>query len=89
MTKEKTRLVAEFQKNSLEKVRIHLQEFHGQTYCDIRVWVAEKAGQSGAECATRKGLTLNVELLGELRSAIDEAIRALEDGSEVGHGRSD
>jgi hypothetical protein len=83
MSEEKTKLVAEFQKNSLEKVRVHLQEFRGQTYCDIRVWVAEKAGQSGAECATHKGLTLNVEVLPDLIRALNEAQRVLEAGPEV------
>jgi len=83
MSEEKTKLVAEFQKNSLEKVRVHLQEFRGQSYCDIRVWVAEKAGQSGAECATHKGLTLSTEVLPDLIRALNEAQRVLEAGPEV------
>jgi hypothetical protein len=89
MTKEKTRLVAELQKNSAEKLKIYLQEFRGQTYCDIRVWVAEKAGQEGGECATHKGITLSVELLPDLIRVLNEAQRVLDGVTEVGHGRSD
>jgi hypothetical protein len=83
MSEIKQRLVAEFEKNSMEKVRVYLQEFHGQTYCDIRAWIAERAGQEGGEFATKKGITLAGELLPELRSAIDAAISVLNgDGGE-------
>jgi len=80
MIETKQRLIAEFEKNSMEKVKVNLQEWHSQTYLDLRVWVAEKAGQEGAECATRKGITLNVELLPELRAAIEKAISIVEFG---------
>ena len=77
------RLIAEFDKNSAEKMKIHLQEWKAQTYLDLRVWTSEKAGQEGAERPTHRGITLNVELLGELKKAIDAAISALENGPEV------
>jgi RecB family endonuclease NucS len=76
----KQRLIASFEKNSAEVVKVHLQEWHGQTYLDLRVWIAEKAGQEGAECATHKGITLNVELLGDLKKAIDKALAEVELG---------
>jgi len=83
MAEENSRLVAEFQKNSAEMIKVHLQKFRGGMYCDLRVWVSEKAGQGGAECATRKGLTISTELLPQLIGALDKAQRTLEAGPEV------
>jgi len=80
MIETKQRLIAEFEKNSMEKVKVNLQEWHSQTYLDLRVWVAKKAGQAGAECATRRGIILNAELLPELRRVIDAAIAEVEPG---------
>jgi hypothetical protein len=73
------RLIAEFTKNSLEKVKVHVQRWKNQHYVDIRVFFLD---EEKAEHATRKGLTLSTELLPQLRSAIDAAISAIEDGGE-------
>jgi len=71
------RLIAEFDKNSAEKVRVTLQEWRCQTYFDLRIFYQD---DKGAWLPTKKGITVNVELLGELRSAIDKAIAAAELG---------
>ena len=45
---EKQRKIDEFFKNSMEVVRIYVQEWKGSDYIDIRVWYSERAGQNGA-----------------------------------------
>jgi hypothetical protein len=80
MSEEKSRLVSEFEKNNAEMVRIHLIEWKAQTYVDIRVWYR---GDDGALHPGTKGIRLNAELLPELRSALDAAISALENGAGV------
>ncbi|MGB7294201.1 MAG: transcriptional coactivator p15/PC4 family protein [Candidatus Aminicenantales bacterium] len=80
MTEEKPKLVAEFEKNSAEMIRVHLLEWKTQVYIDIRAWFR---AEGNVLRPTTKGVRLNAELLPELRSAIDAVISALEDGPEV------
>jgi len=77
---KKQKLIDQFEKNSVEKVKVHLEEWKGKTYVDIRIWFSEKAGENGAERPTHKGITLNAELLPELRKAIDKALVMFELG---------
>jgi len=75
------RLIAEFDKNSVEKIKVHLQRWKNQTYVDLRVYFVD---DEMAEQPTKKGITLNVELLGELRKAVDAALVAVEMGEDDG-----
>lgn len=77
MSETKQKLIAEFEKNAVEKVKVHFQEFRGQTYCDIRVFFLD---DEKVEHATKKGVCLNVELLGELKKAVDKALAEMEMG---------
>ncbi len=77
------RLIAEFDKNSMEMIKVHLTRWHDTDYVDVRVWVKGDPGHPGADQPTTKGVRLNAELLPELRSALDMAIKALEDGPVV------
>jgi hypothetical protein len=84
--REKQQLIASFEKNSIEVVRVHLQTWKAQRYVDIRVWKQARPGDGKAAAQpTHKGITLNVELLPELRDAIDKALTEieLEDSEEV------
>lgn len=80
MTTQNQKLIAAFEKNSVEVVKIHLQEWRSQRYLDIRVWTSLEAGDGPGEQPTKKGITLAVELLPELRKAIDRVIAELEFG---------
>lgn len=71
------KLVYSFPKNSLEEVRARITEYKGHRLIDIRSWVENK---EGGRVATKKGITLSVELLPELRKAISELERVLEEG---------
>jgi len=74
------KLIAEFRKNAAELVRVHLTEFRGSYYFDVRIWLQEKPGEPGNLKATKKGLCLNVELLGDLKQALEVLDRAVEEG---------
>jgi hypothetical protein len=79
MSETKQKLIASFEKNSAEVVRIHLQTWKSQRYVDIRVWAQARPGDGEAAAQpTHKGITLNVELLDELRKAIDSVFAAIE-----------
>jgi len=80
------KLVAEFRKNSAEVVRVHLTEFKGNLYFDVRIWLQEKPGEPGNLKATKKGLCLNVELLNDLRQALEKLDQAIEEGGADGQG---
>jgi hypothetical protein len=77
-----TRVIAEFQKNSVEFVRVCLSEFKGSYYFDVRIWVQEAAGEPGNLKATKKGLCLNIELLDDLKRALEALDRAIEEGKD-------
>ena len=59
-------LVSRFLKNANEEVQAKIVSYKGYDLIDLRVWVQRKDG----EVATRKGLTLNIELLPELKKAV-------------------
>ena len=83
---EKQRLIDSFHKNSMEVVKVHVQEWKGQEYVDVRVWYSERAGQNGAENVTRKGICISTELLPDLIRALEKAQLSI-DGPEVYAGR--
>lgn len=68
-------LIASFQKNALETVKIKLTEFKGKELIDIRAWV--KDPKTKAEIPTPKGLTIGRELFNELKKGINELEKAL------------
>jgi len=78
---ETQKLIASFNKNSVEVIKVHLQEWKNQRYVDIRVWAQARAGDGEAAAhPTYKGITLSVELLGELKKAVDKCWAAVEMG---------
>jgi hypothetical protein len=78
VSKEAKKLIASFQKNSSEVVKVHLQQWQGGLYMDIRVWTIAKDGGPGDEVPTKKGITLSVALLDELRQAINKVVAEVE-----------
>jgi hypothetical protein len=75
------KLVAEFRKNSAEVVRVHLTEFKGNLYFDVRIWLQEKPGEPGNLKATKKGICLNIELLNDLKQALEKLNQVIEEAS--------
>ena len=75
------KLIAEFRKNAAEVVRVYLTEFKGSSYFDLRIWLQEAPGEPGNLRPSKKGLCLNIELLNDLRQALEKLEAAIEEGS--------
>jgi hypothetical protein len=78
---EKQKLIDSFNKNSVELIKIHIQEWKSQPYCDVRIWYSDKPAENGAEKPTHKGITLNAELLPRLIKALQQAQESLKNQS--------
>jgi len=72
---EKQRFITEFEKNSLEKVKIHLQQWKNQNYIDVRVFYLD---EEKTENPTKKGICLKVELLPQFTQALQQAEAVIE-----------
>jgi len=73
MASNNQRLVAEFDKNAIEKIKIHVNEYNGNQYVDVRIWFLNEARSDGGELPTRKGLRLHCELIPDLITALEKA----------------
>jgi len=71
-------LIKQFNKNSMEIIKIQTQVWRDQVYVDCRIWYQENPAKLGAEKPTHKGLTISAALLDELISGLEEARDALE-----------
>jgi hypothetical protein len=67
------RLIDQFNKNSMEIVKVILDTWKDEFYFDVRIWYLPEAGRSGAEVATKKGIKLHVEFLPRLIQALQQA----------------
>ena len=65
------KLVASFQKNKFEEVRVQIKEFKGYDLLDIRVYTTLK--ETDDKIPTGKGLSINVSHFLDLKKAILEA----------------
>ncbi len=67
------KIITEIEKNSTEVIRVELSEFKGFDLFSLRVYV-EKEGSD--PLPTKKGLTVGVKLVPELKQAILKAEQA-------------
>ncbi len=65
------KLIASFQKNKFEEVRVQIKEFKGYDLLDIRVYTTIK--ETDDKIPTGKGLSINVSHFQDLKKAILEA----------------
>jgi single-stranded DNA-specific DHH superfamily exonuclease len=70
---EKVQVIHTFQKNKEEEVRFSIREYKERQYFDVRVWFL--SGEGGEYHPTKKGITLSLELLPELRKGIERVSR--------------
>ena len=61
-------LVASFQKNKFEEVRVQVKEFKGYDLLDLRVYTTLKDGEE--KIPNGKGLSINVTHFIELKNAV-------------------
>lgn len=69
-------VIASFEKNSFEEVRISLTEFKGKDLIDLRVYYRPEDGEEMRP--TKKGVTISPEKFPELKKAILELEKALQ-----------
>ncbi|MCC0067094.1 MAG: transcriptional coactivator p15/PC4 family protein [Rhodovulum sp.] len=62
--------MASFRKNSREEVRVSVDEFRGHELLNIRVWFEADDGEMRPG---KQGIALRLELLPELREALERA----------------
>jgi hypothetical protein len=60
-------VIAEFQQNAVEHIRLVLQEYKGKRLIDLRIYYQDDAGEW---LPTKKGMALTVEQWPELRQAM-------------------
>ena len=60
--------VATFQKNKFQEIRVGIREFKGNDLVDIRTWTMTQG--SDDMVPTAKGVSINVQLFGELKKAL-------------------
>ncbi|MGD1323947.1 transcriptional coactivator p15/PC4 family protein [Pandoraea pnomenusa] len=66
-------------KNDSERLRVHLKEYRGKTYVDVRVWFSADGGELRP---SSKGIMLRPDLAGPLAAALTDAAMAY-DGKGV------
>ena len=69
-------LIAQFEKNATEVVRVSLREFRGRKLVDVRVYYTDDAGEYRP---TRKGVSLAVDGYLEFRNAVARLDKLLND----------
>jgi len=67
----------EIQKSSTEKIIISESEWEDQSYLDLRIFYDASHGKGTLWKPTRKGITVRLELLEQLKEAIDAACEEL------------
>jgi len=67
------KILTEFQKNSLEIIRVSSVDYQGNHYIDLRTWVEGDRDGRREEIPTRKGLRIHSELLPDLIQALQQA----------------
>lgn len=60
--------IATFKKNKFQEIRVGVREFKGNDLVDIRTWTMTQG--SDDMVPTAKGVSINVQLFGELKKAL-------------------
>lgn len=76
---EKVRIVYTVRKNEGEEFRLSLKEYKERQYLDLRLWF--QPSQGGDYRPTKKGLTLAVEHVAELKKGLERVLRVISEGS--------
>lgn len=66
--------IAIIEKNSLEEVRVTLDEYSGHQLIDVRVYADFKTGNVETRGPTKKGVSLNIAKLPELLDGLSLAM---------------
>lgn len=64
-----------FQKNKFQEIRVGIREYKGNDLIDIRTWTLTQGSEEMVP--TAKGVSINVNLLADLKKALDEVEKEL------------
>jgi len=67
------KILAEFEKNSFEIIRVSSVEYQHNKYLDLRLWTVGDQGSKESRLPTKKGIRLHIELLPDLIQALQQA----------------
>ena len=67
--------VSVFQKNKFQEVRVGIREYKGNDLIDIRTWTMTQG--SDEMVPTAKGVSININLLPDLKKALEEVEKEL------------
>lgn len=67
-------IIAEFEKNKSEKIRLSLSEFNGKPRVDLRIWYLN---DSNEYAPSKKGVSLSTELVPGLIKALQQTLEKL------------
>ena len=71
--------VAVFRKNKFQEVRVGIREFKGNDLIDIRTWTMTQG--SDEMVPTAKGVSININLLSELKKSLDSVEKELKENN--------
>jgi hypothetical protein len=69
--------VAVFSKNKFQEVRVGIREFKGNDLVDIRTWTLTQGTEDMVP--TAKGVSINIQLLSELKKALEKVEEVLKE----------
>jgi fumarate hydratase class II len=67
--------IATFKKNKFQEIRVGVREFKGNDLVDIRTWTMTQG--SDDMVPTAKGVSINVQLFGDLKKALGQVEEVL------------
>ncbi len=66
-----------FSKNKFQEIRVGIREYKGNDLIDIRTWTLTQG--SDEMVPTAKGVSINVNLLADLKKALDQVEKELKE----------
>jgi fumarate hydratase class II len=70
-----------FQKNKFQEVRVGVREYKGNDLIDIRTWTMTQG--SNDMVPTAKGVSININLLPELKKSLELVEKELKDNNMI------
>ena len=73
--------ITTFKKNKFQEIRVGIREFKGNDLIDIRTWTMTQGSEEMVP--TAKGVSININLLLELKKAIAEVEKVLKENGMI------
>ncbi len=70
-----------FPKNKFQEIRVGIREYKGNDLIDIRTWTLTQGSEEMVP--TAKGVSINVNLLADLKKALDQVEKELKENKAV------